>query len=77
MCDSVCSPFHEATFRPVALSPILACRIVSDEDFRQKLLSAVLKAGLEIEKALGSAQDIEGVIDADGNLTVVQTRPQM
>ena len=52
-------------------------RIVSDEGFRKVLLTAVLKAGLEIEKALGSAQDIEGVIDADGKLTVVQTRPQM
>lgn len=30
-----------------------------------------------MEGALKSAQDIEGVIDADGNLTVVQTRPQM
>ena len=52
-------------------------RIVADEGFRKKLLSAVLKAGAEVENALGSAQDIEGVIDADGNLTVVQTRPQM
>ena len=54
-----------------------ARRIVADEGFRRKLLTAVLKAGAEVEKALGSAQDIEGVIDADGNLTVVQTRPQM
>ena len=54
-----------------------ARRIVSDEGFRKMLLTTVLKAGLEIEKALGSAQDIEGVIDADGKLTVVQTRPQM
>lgn len=53
------------------------CRIVSDDNFRRSLLSAVLKAGFEIEKALGSAQDIEGVIDADGKLTVVQTRPQV
>ena len=48
-----------------------------DEDFQRKVLSTVVKAGAAVEEALGSAQDIEGVIDADGNLTVVQTRPQM
>ena len=31
----------------------------------------------EIEKALGSAQDIEGCIDQNGALYVVQTRPQV
>ena len=50
---------------------------MADEGFRKRLLAAVLRAGAEVEKALGSAQDIEGVIDAEGNLTVVQTRPQM
>jgi hypothetical protein len=53
------------------------CRILTDEGFRQKLLTTVAEAGAAVEAALGSAQDIEGVIDADGGLTVVQTRPQM
>lgn len=52
-------------------------RILRDEGFRQKLLTTVAEAGDAVAKALGSAQDIEGVIDADGQLTVVQTRPQM
>jgi hypothetical protein len=32
---------------------------------------------MSIEQALGSAQDIEGVVDEQGNITVVQTRPQV
>lgn len=52
-------------------------RIMTDEAFQRQVLSTVVKAGAAIEKALGSAQDIEGVIDSEGNLTVVQTRPQM
>jgi alpha-glucan, water dikinase len=52
-------------------------RILTDEGFRQKLLTTVVEAGAAVEKALGSAQDIEGVIDENGELTVVQTRPQM
>ena len=30
-----------------------------------------------IEEALGSAQDVEGVVAQDGSITVVQTRPQV
>ena len=56
---------------------IRRCRILTDEEFRRKLLTTVGEAGAAVEKALASAQDIEGVIDADGNLTIVQTRPQM
>jgi hypothetical protein len=37
----------------------------------------VCRAGAEIEAALGSAQDVEGVLDAELRLTVVQTRPQV
>ena len=39
--------------------------------------SAPSQVGVAIEKALGSAQDVEGVVDQGGNITVVQTRPQM
>ena len=36
-----------------------------------------LQVGKAIEESMGSAQDIEGVVDCDGNITVVQTRPQV
>lgn len=32
---------------------------------------------MAIEEALGGAQDVEGVVDPQGRITVVQTRPQM
>lgn len=50
---------------------------MQDEAYMTDLLSRVAKAGALIEEALGTAQDVEGVIDAEGNITVVQTRPQM
>jgi len=40
-------------------------------------MSRVCKAGFAIEEALGSAQDVEGAIEENGEITVVQTRPQM
>lgn len=40
-------------------------------------MSDVVKVGAAIEAALGSAQDIEGVVDHDGNVYIVQTRPQV
>jgi alpha-glucan,water dikinase len=52
-------------------------RLMSNEGFRRDLLSKVAKVGLSIEKALGTPQDIEGCVEADGSITVVQTRPQM
>ena len=42
-----------------------------------QVLSLIMKAGAEIEKILGSPQDIEGVVTDDLQLYVVQTRPQM
>ena len=51
--------------------------IVNNEEFRKKMLSAIAKSGMEIEKLLGSAQDIEGAITEDGELFCVQTRPQV
>ena len=50
---------------------------VADEQFRAQALAAIAHAANEIEQALGSAQDIEGCIAADGALFVVQTRPQV
>jgi alpha-glucan,water dikinase len=40
-------------------------------------MSDICKVGAAIETALGSAQDIEGVVDPEGNVYVVQTRPQV
>lgn len=44
---------------------------------RQELLGRICQVGLAIEESMGSPQDVEGVVDADGNITVVQTRPQV
>ncbi len=52
-------------------------RLLQDEGFRTDLMSRIAKAGLAIEEALGSAQDIEGAVEENGAITVVQTRPQM
>ena len=65
---------HEAELRPVDYSKD---PIVSDEMFRAQALAAIAHAAHEIEQALGSPQDIEGCIAADGALYVVQTRPQV
>uniref|UniRef100_A0A6M2F697 alpha-glucan, water dikinase n=1 Tax=Populus davidiana TaxID=266767 RepID=A0A6M2F697_9ROSI len=50
--------------------------LITDENFRQTILSGIARAGSAIEELYGSPQDIEGVI-RDGNVYVVQTRPQM
>jgi alpha-glucan,water dikinase len=51
-------------------------RLVWDAEFRADLLRAVARVGLEVEKVLGPAQDIEGAV-AGGRYYVVQTRPQV
>eukprot|EP00210_Caulerpa_lentillifera_P004353 g4151.t1 len=52
-------------------------RLIKDSRFRTDLLSRICKVGAAIENALGSAQDVEGVVSSDGTITVVQTRPQV
>lgn len=52
-------------------------KIITDPAYRRSILSAICQAGLEIEQALGSAQDIEGVVGPDDAITIVQTRPQV
>jgi alpha-glucan,water dikinase len=49
--------------------------LVWDESFRQELLRKIAELGLEVERVLGSPQDIEGVV-SQGQLYLVQTRPQ-
>jgi len=51
--------------------------LISDPEFARDLMCKVCTVGADIEKSLKSPQDIEGVIDPDLNVTVVQTRPQM
>jgi alpha-glucan,water dikinase len=50
--------------------------LVWDETFRRNLDEAIGKVGLEVERACGSPQDVEGAV-AGGQCYVVQTRPQV
>ncbi len=59
------------------LAEHVSCRLIADEGFRTDLVSRIAKVGVAIEDALGNAQDIEGAVEEDGSITVVQTRPQM
>lgn len=52
-------------------------RLMTDEAFRRETLLSVLRAAAAVEGAMGSPQDIEGVVGGDGSVTVVQTRPQV
>ena len=51
-------------------------RLTRDPDFRQELLTAISRAGVAVEKAFGSPQDIEGAWH-DGQCHIVQSRPQI
>jgi alpha-glucan,water dikinase len=51
-------------------------RLMWDQDYRDGLLRAIARIGLEVERVLGSPQDVEGAI-AGGTYHVVQTRPQV
>uniref|UniRef100_A0ACD6AE84 Uncharacterized protein n=1 Tax=Avena sativa TaxID=4498 RepID=A0ACD6AE84_AVESA len=50
--------------------------LITDSGFRNSILSSIARAGHAIEELYGSPQDVEGVVK-DGNIYVVQTRPQM
>ena len=50
-------------------------RLVWDGAFRQDLVSRIVQIGVEVERACGSPQDIEGAV-VQGRYFVVQTRPQ-
>jgi len=52
-------------------------RIVCDIDFQESCFKAITEASIRVESSFGSPQDIEGVIDRDGNVTIVQSRPQI
>lgn len=48
-------------------------RIVNDAGYREEVLRKIAEVGIAVEKALGSPQDIEGVV-VGGEVYVVQTR---
>lgn len=50
--------------------------LVVDHNFRRSILSKIAQVGHAIEELYGSPQDVEGVVK-DGEIYVVQTRPQM
>jgi len=52
-------------------------QIMKDQSFRKDLLTKIARVGFELEQVLESPQDIEGCVDEEGNVYVVQTRPQM
>ncbi len=51
-------------------------KLLWDANFRNGLMHAITHIALEVEKASGSPQDIEGAM-AGGSYYVVQTRPQV
>jgi alpha-glucan,water dikinase len=51
-------------------------RLVWDRGFRDDLLCAIARIGIEVERIVGAAQDIEGAV-AGGRFYVLQTRPQV
>jgi alpha-glucan,water dikinase len=51
-------------------------KLVWDTGFRDDLLRSIARIGLEVERVLGSPQDIEGAVTG-GKFYVVQTRPQV
>ena len=46
-------------------------------NYQQRMLAALGIVSLQLERLIGSAQDIEGVIDHSGAMHIVQTRPQV
>ena len=50
--------------------------LVWDQPFRQNLLAAIARIGIEVERLTGSPQDIEGAI-AGNDYCLVQARPQV
>ena len=51
--------------------------LVGDEKARAELMARIAAAGAAVEQALGSPQDVEGVVTPGGELYIVQTRPQV
>ena len=54
-----------------------ADQLFTDPATQQQVLGRIALAAAAVEQAAGSAQDIEGVVTADGRVFIVQTRPQV
>ena len=52
-------------------------KLYTDTCAQQRTLGRIALAAAAVEKAAGSAQDIEGVVTSDGRVFIVQTRPQV
>ena len=52
-------------------------RLLVDSVYQHSMLVSIGIASMQIEQLMGSAQDIEGVIDCHDTLHIVQTRPQV
>lgn len=53
-------------------------RVVCDADYRRQLLHRLVEAGREVERAFnGQPQDIEGCVDHQDRIFIVQSRPQV
>lgn len=48
-----------------------------DDAVRQDVLGRLASIGAAVEAACGSPQDVEGVVDSEGRVAVVQARPQV
>jgi hypothetical protein len=54
-----------------------ADRLFTDPVFRQMVLGRIALAAAAVEATCGSPQDIEGIVTVDGDIGIVQTRPQV
>eukprot|EP00930_Biecheleria_cincta_P046432 TRINITY_DN32012_c0_g1_i1.p1 TRINITY_DN32012_c0_g1~~TRINITY_DN32012_c0_g1_i1.p1 ORF type:complete len:2307 (+),score=411.66 TRINITY_DN32012_c0_g1_i1:130-7050(+) len=53
-------------------------RLITDKNYRQTLLSRLAEVGRQVEEAFGGApQDIEGCVDPQDRIFIVQSRPQV
>jgi len=53
-------------------------RLVTDQGYRQNLLSRLAEVGRQVEEAFGGfPQDIEGCVDPQDRIFIVQSRPQV
>lgn len=52
-------------------------QLLNDNKYQREMLAAVAMVALVIEQLVGTAQDIEGVIDKQDKVHIVQTRPQV
>lgn len=54
-----------------------ADKLMTDSAGRAELLQRIATAGVVAEAALGSPQDVEGCVTPEGDIVLVQTRPQV